>query len=230
MKFARRIVFSLLATAAVPFHVAIAADYEPPIVIDEAPEVVPVEVGSGWYLRGDLSYNVNKSVYDVDIGLPGVEGEHTRFGFGGGVGYHFTDYFRSDINLAYVSYDDYTFASPFGDVKFRNTDWTALANVYLDLGTVAGFTPYVGFGAVALVSNTRLEAGAPGFGLVDNQTNFAYSANAGIAYRLRNNVSVDVGYQYLSSPDAQYLDYESMTVKDGVDYHQVRVGLRYDLW
>lgn len=55
----------------------------------------------------------------MDIGLPGVEGEHTRFGFGGGVGYHFTDYFRSDINLAYVSYDDYTFASPFGDVKFR---------------------------------------------------------------------------------------------------------------
>ncbi len=230
MKFATRIVFSLLAVAAAPFSAATAADYEPPIVIDEAPEVVPVEVGSGWYLRGDLSYNINKSAFDADIGLPGVEGEHTRFGAGAGIGYHFTDYFRTDINLAYVAYDGYTFESPLGDVKFRNTDWTALANVYLDLGTVAGFTPYVGAGAGALVSNTNIDYGAPGFGLVDNQTNFAYSANAGVAYRIRNNVSVDVGYQYLSAPNAKYLDYETMEVKEGVDYHQVKVGLRYDLW
>ena len=36
---------------------AIAADYEPPIVIDQPVEEVPVEIGSGWYLRGDIGYN-----------------------------------------------------------------------------------------------------------------------------------------------------------------------------
>ena len=36
---------------------ALAADYDPPIVIDQPVEEVPVEVGSGWYLRGDIGYN-----------------------------------------------------------------------------------------------------------------------------------------------------------------------------
>ena len=40
---------------------ALAADYDPPIVVDEAPRNVPVEVGSGWYLRGDVGYSFNQS-------------------------------------------------------------------------------------------------------------------------------------------------------------------------
>ncbi len=44
------------------------------------------------------------------------------------------------------------------------------------------------------------------------------------------NVSVDVGYQYLSAPSAEYRDLASGAVKDGIDFHQLRVGLRYDLW
>ena len=42
-----------LATSAIP---ALAADYDPPIVIDAVDDYVPVEVGNGWYLRGDLGY------------------------------------------------------------------------------------------------------------------------------------------------------------------------------
>ena len=32
------------------------ADDEPPVLVEQ-PEEVPVEVGSGWYLRGDIGYN-----------------------------------------------------------------------------------------------------------------------------------------------------------------------------
>ena len=32
---------------------ALAADYDPPPLLEPAPEYQPVEIGNGWYLRGD---------------------------------------------------------------------------------------------------------------------------------------------------------------------------------
>ena len=52
-----RILLAAAATAAIASTPALAADYDPPIVVDKAPEFVPVEVGNGWYLRGDLGYS-----------------------------------------------------------------------------------------------------------------------------------------------------------------------------
>src|SRR5215218_8917130 len=55
MKASLRILISAIAVG-LPAS-AFAADYEPPIVVDQPVEEVPVEVGSGWYLRGDIGYN-----------------------------------------------------------------------------------------------------------------------------------------------------------------------------
>ena len=55
--------FALSLAALAPFAAAHAADYDPPIYVEEAAEYVPVEVGSGWYLRGDVGY-----VFDASIG------------------------------------------------------------------------------------------------------------------------------------------------------------------
>lgn len=231
MKYGKRILSLLLASVA-PAGIAGAADYEPPIIVDQAPEVVPVEVGSGWYLRGDLTYNISDSVYDV--GTPvGYEADHTRFGGGVGVGYHFTDYLRSDVTAAYINIDRFTDTDPAFDVEFKNREWATMANLYVDLGTIAGFTPYVGVGAGALFSDVTIDAAYPGWGAVglnDTQTRFAYSVNAGVAYRLAQNTSIDVGYQYFSSPGTEYIDADTLTIDEGIDYHQVKVGLRYDLW
>src|SRR3977135_3321856 len=54
MKASLRILISAIAVGLPPS--AYAADYEPPIVVDQPVEEVPVEVGSGWYLRGDIGY------------------------------------------------------------------------------------------------------------------------------------------------------------------------------
>lgn len=231
MKSAKRIVFLLLGSA-MSVGAAIAADYEPPIIVDQAPEVVPVEVGSGWYLRGDITYNVSRSVYDVET-PPTFEADHTRFGGGVGIGYHFTDYLRSDVNVAAINIDRFQDTDPSFDAEFKNAQWAAMANLYVDLGTVAGFTPYVGVGAGALFSNARIDAAYPDWGTVgvnDSQTRFAYSVNAGVAYKLTQNTSVDLGYQYFSSPGTEYIDPDTLAIDEGVDYHQVKVGLRYDLW
>jgi len=64
----------------------------------------------------------------------------------------------------------------------------------------------------------------------DAQYKLAYSVGTGVAYRVAQNTSIDVGYQDLSAPDLEYMDFSTLTTKKGVDYHQVKVGLRYDLW
>ncbi len=64
MSLTLRLALSLAALA--PFAAANAADYDPPIVIDDAAEYVPVEVGSGWYLRGDVGYVFDASIGQVD--------------------------------------------------------------------------------------------------------------------------------------------------------------------
>ena len=49
-----RIALALAAIMLMPVTQASSADYDPPIYVDQAPDYVPVEVGSGWYLRGDI--------------------------------------------------------------------------------------------------------------------------------------------------------------------------------
>ncbi|WEX10006.1 outer membrane beta-barrel protein [Chelativorans sp. AA-79] len=208
-----------------------AADYEPPIVIDEAP-LVPVEVGSGWYLRGDVTYAANESAYDAD--LFGDEADNNRFGGSIGFGYHFTDLLRADVSLAYISSDEFDYDDGVVSISADHRVLGAMVNGYLDLGTFVGFTPYVGAGAGILYSMHEISASSAALGAaaeaVDRQYEFAYSLNAGVSYQITKNMSLDVGYQFLSSPGTKYVDVDAGTVEEGLDYHQVKVGLRYDLW
>src|SRR6185312_8038932 len=62
---------ALAAAVLTPVTQALAADYDPPIYVDQAPDYRPVEVGSGWYLRGDVGYAFNKP-YDFNESPTGV--------------------------------------------------------------------------------------------------------------------------------------------------------------
>lgn len=239
-------IFILLAAAAlIPRAQAQAADYDPPIFVEAAPELVPVEVGSGWYLRGDLAYNLNEESTDVDFGLTPVsfsEDENPIFG-SIGFGYHFNDYLRADINFGYLPgneisarYDDGVIAA---SGRLSNYAWTGMLNGYVDLGTYVGLTPYVGAGIGVYRSTRELEAsfndGIVDLDFRDDETQYsmAYSLAAGVGYNVSKNLVVDLGYQYLSAPDAEYVSVDDLTeypIQEGLDYHQVKVGLRYELW
>ncbi|MHA6642972.1 outer membrane protein [Mesorhizobium sp. A623] len=229
MKLEIRIALALGAAALTPLAPALAADYDPPIYVDQAPEYQPVEVGSGWYLRGDVGYSFGDPVYDFE--LLGEETKHQRFTGGLGVGYHFDDWLRGDVTLNYLGGDTYDLSNV-GSAS--HTMWSGLVNGYVDLGTYAGLTPYVGGGVGVLFSQHKIDVNAPAVGLIvdydDKQQKFAYALNAGASYKVSDNVSVDIGYQFLSSPSAEYLDTDSFEIKKGIDLHQVKVGLRYDLW
>lgn len=207
---------------------AVAADYEPPIFVEQAPEYVPVEIGSGWYLRGDVTYVASDPVYDFDPVIGDLR--NNRFGGSVGIGYHFTDLLRTDVNIGFVAGDRYRVdGGAAGTLEETNRAWYGMANAYLDLGTIAGFTPYVGAGIGVLHTRNSSDFVYP-VEIDSNQYRLAYALNAGVNYQISDNLSVDLGYQYLDSPKTEYRDLNTAAIEEGVDYHQIKVGLRYDLW
>ncbi|MFC5385622.1 outer membrane protein [Aquamicrobium segne] len=244
MKFRICAALALAATSIAGAPAALAADYDPPVFIEEAPEYVPVEIGSGWYLRGDVAYLPEKSYKHIDIDVAG-------FGFSRrekpsfaslGFGYHFNDNLRGDINLGWLpgskaevwgGTDDSNLSA-----RVKSSAWTAMVNGYVDLGTYVGITPYIGAGIGVMQSRNSGSAtytddtGTLSASGKENKYNFAYSLNAGAAYQITDNLVLDLGYQYLSAPDAKYISITDtgLALRKGVDSHQVKVGLRYDLW
>lgn len=244
MKFTLHVV-ALAATALVPATTVLAADYEPPIYVDQAPEYTPVEIGSGWYLRGDVAYLPKDTYRDVDFGGPGIDySEREKPVFASlGFGYHFNDYLRGDFNLGWLPGNkiDIAFDTPpeSGSAHVKNSAFTAMVNGYVDLGTYVGITPYVGAGIGVMQARRRMSmdyTDADGtLSAYDRHTQYAlaYSLNAGAAYQVSKNVMLDVGYQYLSAPNAKYYSLDGAhesVLRKGIDSHQIKVGLRYDLW
>jgi len=228
----------LPALVALAPAMAFAADYDPPLVIEQEPdleEVVPVEIGSGWYLRGDVSYTLNRQRYD-DYDFLGVRRmTNIRLGGSVGAGYHFNDWFRMDAALGYLGSDYANLTVNTLTASASHSAWTGMLNAYVDLGTVAKFTPYVGAGIGLMHTrhNMRIVDTAPptvDVGYSTRQYRFAYSAEAGINYRINKNVSVDLGYRFLASPGTEQVDFNTLAVQRGVTHHQIRAGLRLDLW
>ncbi|UCI30414.1 outer membrane protein [Mesorhizobium sp. B4-1-4] len=257
MTLTSRIVLAVAGLGLLPLTPALAADYDPPIYVDQAPDYVPVEVGSGWYLRGDVSYLAQKSFKNEDFAFtPASFDDKEDPVFASiGFGYHFTDYLRADLNFGYlpgnkigVGYDDTAIVTPpatstVASASLTNYAFTGMLNGYVDLGTYVGITPYLGAGVGIVRSTRKLSASyftnnsdpTDDFVQSDNKTqySFAYTLNAGLAYQVTKNVSVDLGYQYFSAPSAEYVTAASLTsfpVHKGISNHQVKLGLRYDLW
>lgn len=206
---------------------AFAADYDPPIFVEEAPEFVPVEIGSGWYLRGDISYNSGRPVYKSK--------QHSvsnrRFGGGAGIGYHFTDNFRGDVTINYLGSDYIDYIYNNDSAKGSYKAWSGLVSGYYDIATVVGITPYVGAGLGVVHSRYDIEQNIlKQFPIPDRSYNFAYALMAGASYKVTDNVSVDLGYQFLHAPDAKRMDLETTGVHKGTKHHQIKLGLRYDIW
>ncbi len=70
----------------------------PVVVGEQAP--YEEQIGTGWYLRGDLGYshtNAPRADFDT-MSLTGVKGGGA-FVIGGGFGYKFSEYFRADVTV-----------------------------------------------------------------------------------------------------------------------------------
>lgn len=225
-----------------------AADLIPAPTHDLPPEVVPAASTSGWYIRGDIGYtsaDVDSVVFQPQPGFNFQSFSRndldSTFSLQGGIGYQVTDYFRVDATVAYYDSIDFDGVSSSGasfdcgllspDNAFLDTTGcsvsdrseleatTYLANAYVDLGTVNGFTPYVGAGIGAarvrwsgLNNDISCDTAAGGdciggagedFNTAADgthggvsQTRFAWAVHAGGSFDLNCRTKADVGYTY----------------------------------
>lgn len=226
---------------------ASAADLPRRLFLPAAPVLDTTE---SWYLRGDVGYaHYKRPEADYTLGL--IEGSMSREGFGDnavvgvGIGYQFSPMFRADVTLDHRFYSrfkglpaDDGFAAGSVSDRGRFQSSTAMFNVYADLGTYRGFTPYVGAGvgvshnvlgsytrtsvdALGVVTQERL-AGGDDFDL-------AWALMAGIGYQLSSSFTLDLGYRYVSLGDVKTRGYGGGAGADveSIGAHEVRLGVRY---
>ena len=163
------------------------------------------------------------------------------YAFGGGVGYKFNSFLRADITGDWFDKYNYSTQVPgqFGPTTARAglQRWDTMGNLYFDLGTWYGFTPYVGGGVgVGIfdpsVSYTTATAnGGTAFTRqkTDDVTRLAWAAMAGFSYAVEPNTLIDVGYRHIdlgrfASTVAGYTITKSYTADE------VRLGVRYMLY
>lgn len=260
---------------------AISADLDNIIYAPELPRTVSVEVGNGWYLRGDISYAFSTDgsgdTFRTYDGTSYTTRNFTTSSFdanwGGGIGfgYQLTDWLRAEGMLNYQHGDlDGSFSSTtvscstiivagtgcdvVGSAGFSS--YGLMANGYVDLGTYAGFTPYVGAGAgMTLVdygtfdaSETCINGTATCFLTTpvavsregEADWRFTYALMAGVSYEFMRNLKVDVGYRYTSVDGGDAFGFGSRSAgrgatgvqgtDNGYDTHAITTSLRYALW
>lgn len=245
------------AVIAVPGQAADIPTYEP--------VPIPQAIVGGWYLRGDIGYS-NQQVDELDNVLydtaVSVDNQYADFDgapiFAAGIGYRINKWFRADITGEYRSKADFSGADlvdsgaggSFGitpnTYDGKKSEWLALANAYVDVGSWHGISPYIGAGVGAV--NVEISGfsdigigstGAPSiaFGEDHDEWNLAWALYAGVGFEVTPAMTIDVGYRYLDMGDAQSGNLIAYDGTDRVDNpmefkdltsHDIRVGVRYE--
>jgi len=233
------------AIAALVATSAVASDIE---VID-APEIDVSEsvAAEGWYIRGDLGYSGwikggRPRMTEAGISREFDERRFSRpFSYGAGIGYQFNDLMRADVTADF-SRDDFSgsAACAGGPCAFK-ADYSAagvMANGYVDLGTLAGFTPYIGAGLGATYLDWG-KADCSGVGCVGSSLagqdglRFTYALMAGASMDLTSRVKLDFGYRFsdIAGGKAFRSGGGDVDIRDrGLQKHEFRIGLRVPLW
>lgn len=250
-----------VAAAMLLAGVAHSADlYQPqqPEPLMDAPEVT-VQEASGWYLRGDVGYSFNKirgakffqggaADSEVDFASTHIK---DSFLLGGGVGYQFNNYLRSDVTFDYLTKSDFRGSTLggcgvstdcFSSDRSSFSAYSLMANIYVDLGTYAYFTPYVGagFGASYVkwdkLRNTSCDVADPADcdPVSEHGGKGKWRATgalmAGATIDVTCNLKADVGYRFRYIDGGNMFGYANSggPGRDkGIYSHEARVGARY---
>ncbi|MGQ9369541.1 outer membrane protein [Azospirillum sp. ST 5-10] len=194
----------------------------------------------GLYLRGDVGASFGR-----DVGGSVVEGT----GFAGdlgesllleaGVGYQLPYNLRTDVTVGYRPGFAIDSSETLGGLSVSAdadvTSWSIMANLYYDVPTGTAFTPYVG-GGLGVAFNTVDDIDyAIGAGRIreegDTKTNFAWSLQAGVAYAMTENATIDLGYRYVDLGEFETGGSSTVGTVESADgdvrAHEVKIGLRY---
>jgi opacity protein-like surface antigen len=140
----------------------------------------------------------------------------------------------------------------YGNNKYggSKSEWLALANAYVDLGTWWCVTPFVGAGvggARVTVSNYTDIGFTSSGGLVSpssayadevSKWNLAWALHAGLAYKISPNVTMELGYRYVDLGNGLTGDVKAYdggnarfnpTTVQHITSHDLKLGVRWNL-
>ena len=276
----RRVLQATITAAACAAAMALAAPaaHAADLIIDP-PVVDDVKAFSGWYIRGDFGYSFNDQDDEIELepigvcdplagcvllGEPGFDDYHVgdSVSFGVGVGAHLNQYVRFDMTADFHFGGDFEATlnnginggDPVDLVEFES-DYnaiTVMTNLYADMGTYAGITPYVGAGIGfahvnydEVVTRECLAPPVPSGSTLscnsaidptavveeksmdgESSLRLAWSLSAGAAYNINESFAIDGGYRFTRIDDGPILDKDGST-DGGFDMHQIRIGARY---
>ncbi len=262
---------------------AFANDYNSGVVTKSPSEgYTDVEFGSGWYLRGDITYNIDgrsesgiNSVAGISAGIQtdydDAVGARVGFGYKTSantrIEINAEAIFSSEINgiggRTFNAVDNSDPLAPrptttqgTSEIDAEYTVADLIVTGYYDLPSIGSFTPYVGAGAgiartsfqqtetltcvpsAAEVSCASFPPGGPGETTSSTRTlseetwTYAYQLTAGTAVAISDQTSLDLSYSYTQIGNGDTLNYSDGTAidVDGIRLHQVRAGIRYDIW
>lgn len=220
---------TLYATASMAADLAPVPPPPPPCIPPGAPSIAGVPACavefSGFYLRGFIGMS-NQQVKNISHPAFATAPQFTFLDKGGfdsapfygvGVGYQWNDWLRTDITAEYRGSADFHALDRFNNGGVYNTnqytasksEWVALFNAYVDMGTWWGITPFVGAG-VGVAWNTidhfrdvNVIAGGGGWADSNTTTNLAWALYAGAAYHVTPNLILELSYRYLDLGKAQ---------------------------
>jgi opacity protein-like surface antigen len=219
-----------------------------------APPPAHVDVGSGFYLRGDVGVGLyDHGRIDTVPFLPGLTTRDSSLNgtafIGIGAGYQFNSFLRADITGEYRFHtkhrhvDNYPAGPGYGAganlITGKVGGFVGLANAYVDLGTWHRITPFIGAGigfASLSMTNTQdmnLLNNAVATAPNKTQTRLAWAIHAGLGYDLTANLKAEVAYRYLHIGNVTSgtvacgggCDF-AVRIKD-LQSHDLKVGLRY---
>jgi opacity protein-like surface antigen len=179
----------------------------------------------GFYagFNAGFSYLDDATVSQVGAGNT-VEVEYdSGLGFSGVVGYDFGTP-RVEGEIAYLKNDidklstQGTTVSGSGDA----TTWSFMLNGYVDIENRSAFTPYFG-GGIGLASVSMENIIISNFNLgSESDTAFAYNFAAGIAWEIKEPITLDLRYRYFATTNPELGSYEAEYAAS-----MVILGIRY---
>lgn len=228
----------------------------PPHCMAPPPPPVIEEFG-GWYIRGDIGMT-NQAVGELfQANFPTTPGlvvidKNFEAGmlFGVGVGYKWNNWLRFDVTGEYRGETGFHGLDTWNDgtARFNNytgkkSEWLFLANVYADLGTWSGFTPFIGaglgFSRIGIHSlrdlgtdGTNVTLGTAGSAFT---WNFAYALHAGVSWELTKHTSLEFAYRYtylgdgISGPIRAFDGSSTISGLEfrDIDSHDLKLAFRY---
>lgn len=244
---------ALMAVGAAGAAVAADMPAPPPPMMPAPPPAL--DVGGGFYLRGDVGLGLydHKTIDSLPLlaGLTTTDSAINGTGFIAiGAGYQFNSFLRADLTAEYRAATSHrhhdTFTTPGGNgsnvITGKVSGIVGLANVYVDLGTWHRITPFIGAG-IGFASMNMGKSHDTAYGVAfgsfgdapsKTQTRMAWALHAGLGYDLSANWKAEAAYRYLHIGNVDSGQFACTPACAGykarihnLTSHDLKVGLRY---